>query len=379
MQRLLTLPPLTPDACAITRTPVWIGSGASADLRLHHPAVRPRHVGVIERDDGYWVVRGEGDARVDDVPVGTGRPLKSNSTIEIAPGCAVRFEMSTKAVPQAPSAPPRPAPAAPTRRRRTTGLKSAFRIPVKRTLIIALCVFLLIVGGVMLWRAISTPVGVSELSPDEIFVVDSLMAETYEYLERGYTLLAYRRFDAARAEFATGLGVLTTHPLHTHPDVALRILALEEAVGNFYREEQLRVPTGFSRQGATMSLPRAGLGASMSSDEFLRLVEEVRSEFSQRYRKTLDVTGKDHAEHRSLYGVGGARDLRTRTLSAEELQFVIASFRQRGIRVKDFSKDHVMQQQIKAAIAAGVPDRASTGLHLHIDRFGGRRDRWTVE
>jgi hypothetical protein len=57
---------------------------------------------------------------------------------------------------------------------------------------------------------------------------------------------------------------------------------------------------------------------------------------------------------------------------------VVDACRQRGIRVKDFSQDSILQLQVAAAKRAGLLDRAGTGLHLHIDRFAGRRDRWTV-
>ena len=65
-------------------------------------------------------------------------------------------------------------------------------------------------------------------------------------------------------------------------------------------------------------------------------------------------------------------------MTPEELAFVVSECRSRGIRVKDFSQDSVLQRQIAAATKAGLLDRAGTGLHLHIDRFANRRDSWTV-
>jgi hypothetical protein len=56
----------------------------------------------------------------------------------------------------------------------------------------------------------------------------------------------------------------------------------------------------------------------------------------------------------------------------------VAALREEGIRVKDFSDDAILQAQIRSARAAGLADRAGTGLHLHVDRFPNRRDRWTV-
>jgi hypothetical protein len=56
----------------------------------------------------------------------------------------------------------------------------------------------------------------------------------------------------------------------------------------------------------------------------------------------------------------------------------VANCRAAGIRVKDFSTDSVLQAQIQSAIKAGLADRAGTGVHLHVDRFADRHDRWTT-
>ena len=47
--------------------------------------------------------------------------------------------------------------------------------------------------------------------------------------------------------------------------------------------------------------------------------------------------------------------------------------------MKDFSVDAVLQRQIESARRAGHFDRMGTGLHMHVDRFANRYDRWTVE
>jgi hypothetical protein len=67
-----------------------------------------------------------------------------------------------------------------------------------------------------------------------------------------------------------------------------------------------------------------------------------------------------------------------RNLTQVQITFLITGFGSQGIRVKDFSKDAILQRQIRAAIARGLADRAGTGLHLHIDRFRDRRDPYTV-
>jgi hypothetical protein len=116
----------------------------------------------------------------------------------------------------------------------------------------------------------------------------------------------------------------------------------------------------------------------LSVQEFAAGFAAVRAAFAERYRANLIVTGSDHPEHLSLYGPGGALDLRSSTLQPDQVQFVVDAARTQGIRVKDFSQDSVLRVQIAAAIKAGVSNRAGTGLHLHIDRFANRRDRFTV-
>ena len=120
------------------------------------------------------------------------------------------------------------------------------------------------------------------------------------------------------------------------------------------------------------------LGSKLTSDQFKQAVDEAQLAFQAQFQRAFEITGRDHPEHLSLYGPGSAFDVRTRDLSASQVQFLIQRFGERGIRVKDFSLDAVLLAQIQAAIKRGVPDRAGTGKHLHIDRFRDRRDKYTV-
>jgi hypothetical protein len=107
-------------------------------------------------------------------------------------------------------------------------------------------------------------------------------------------------------------------------------------------------------------------------------VEEAQQEFEARYGRRIVVTGRDHGEHMMLYGPGGALDMRVRDLTREQLVFGMNALRRRGVRVKDFSDDRVLQAQIESARRRNRPDLMGTGLHLHIDRFANRWDRWTT-
>ncbi|MEO7520864.1 MAG: hypothetical protein ABIW79_03510, partial [Gemmatimonas sp.] len=217
-----------------------------------------------------------------------------------------------------------------------------------------------------------------ELSVAQASLLDSLLTVAYDHIERGQTLVEFGANSAALDEFAAGIAAITTSPLRNEPYVRERAEALRALVADIYRLRNLSVPGTYAAARKTISLATAGLRAALSVEQFATGFAAVQSQFNERYRKQLVITGSDHPEHMSLYGRGGALDLRSSNLSAEQVQFVVSAARSHGIRVKDFSQDAILRAQIAAAIKAGLRDRAGTGLHLHIDRFANRRDRYTV-
>ncbi|HEX2203001.1 MAG TPA: hypothetical protein VHG91_06875, partial [Longimicrobium sp.] len=217
------------------------------------------------------------------------------------------------------------------------------------------------------------------LSEADAAHLDSLTLASYERIERGAALLELGLADEALREFARGLTVLETSRLAGNRYARPRIATLEAAIAAVYREKRVAVPARWRAAPAAAPAASPAPRGSISAAEFAAGVKAVQAEFQARYGRTITVTGGDHAEHVSLYGRGGALDLRVRDLSREQIAFAVQAFRARGIRVKDFSDDDVLQRQIASAKAAGLLDRASTGLHLHIDRFANRRDRWTVQ
>lgn len=334
-------------------------------------------MGLVEHADGWWIVRGDGDARVDGQPIGNGVRLRDGATIELAGGCALVFQDEAPvAAPTGPARPANPANVAP---RRRTGLKEGFYISPRAWTLGLLAVLLLGGGALLFWK--STQVGranANELSIEQSLELDSLMVLAFEHVERGNSLLEFGAPQQALREFAEAITVLQLHPLHRHPAVAPRISALERAVSEIYRARRLSVPARFATASRGPTLTKVGLAASLTTEAFARAIDEVMREYEQRFAAKLVITGSDHAEHLSLYGAGGAKDIRTRDLPVDRIQWVVGACRARGIRVKDFTTDDILRRQIQAAIAAGVPDRAGTGLHLHVDRFAGRRDRWTI-
>ncbi len=360
---------------ALDRSPAWIGSAPDATLQLFLPGVAERHVALTEREDGWWLTPGRGAASLNGVPLAHTERLADGDVIEVAPGYRYRFG-SGEAAETPPAA---PAPPAPRRRKRASRLPGPRRRRPVALIIVASLAVLLVAGAIAaigfgLFRADRTG-GV--LTDEQGREVDSLMVAAYDHVERGNTLLELGLADVAAGEFARGVNTLALSRYRDHPAIKPRIEALEASVAAIYRNRRLTVPPAYASARATLAPDRLRQ-ASLTPEQFAAAFAEVSAGFEQRFGSGIEVTGRDHAEHLSLYGAGGALDLRSRTMTPEEVAFVVAECRSRGIRVKDFSQDTILRRQIAAATRAGLLDRAGTGLHLHIDRFANRRDRWTV-
>lgn len=373
----------------VAGSPFWIGSAADSGLRLFLPGIAERHVSILEREDGFWVSpsRAEAAPKVNGAPATAPRRLKSGDLLELAPGVIYRFdsgEPKRAAPPPPPRAPDVLAAAAPARvrqgglvDRKTRRARWMRRGAVAAALVLAVVAVVLVVNALRRREAVRAP-----LSEADALHLDSLMLVSYERVERGTALLELGLGEPALREFAGALNVLETSRLGGNRYVRPRIANLEGAIAQVYRAKRIAVPARYRAAAAApapapsaASLPRGSLSVS----DFAAGVEAVQTEFQARFGRRITVTGGDHAEHVSLYGAGGALDLRVRDLSREQIVFAVRAFRARGVRVKDFSTDDVLQAQIASARRAGLLDRLGTGLHLHVDRFANRRDRWTVQ
>jgi hypothetical protein len=326
------------------------------------------------REDGYWVSPNGVPIHLNGTAVTASAPLKSGDIIELSDGCSFRFD---DGIPK--PAAPSPAPPAPVQARRKT---RRFRLRVDRRKValgLTVATIVALVGGgiALATYALRHRPQDLTLSAADAATLDSLLGVAYDHIERGSTLLEIGASPAALNEFASGINVLRTSRLRENPAVVPRIEAMEASVAAIYRERRLAVPSAYRRIDAAPDAGRS-LRAVLSVLDFAQRFADVDRLFQSKYAKRIIVTGTDHAEHVSLYGRGGAMDLRTRDLSQDEIRFLVAELRTRRVRVKDFSTDSILQRQIRGAIAAGLIDRVSTGLHLHIDRFANRRDGFTV-
>jgi hypothetical protein len=373
------------DDVSVQPTPFWIGAAADSGLRLLLPGMAARHVSILEREDGFWISPARPDAppRVNGALALAPRRLCHGDLLEFAPGVVYRFD-SGVAVPAAAAPRVRPPPMAARvpARERQGGLVDR-RTRRRRRLwwvAVAVALSLVIVAIAVAVSALRRDVPVqAPLSAEDAVFLDSLMLVSSERVERGTALLGLGLADEALREFAGAVTQLETSRLGGNEWVRPRIANLEAAIASVYRERRIAVPARYQAAARAPSASAAALPrGSLTVEQFAAAVEEAQREFEARYGRRVVVTGRDHGEHMMLYGPGGALDMRVRDLTREQLVFAMDALRRRGVRVKDFSDDRVLQAQIESARRRNRPDLMGTGLHLHIDRFANRWDRWTT-
>jgi hypothetical protein len=386
--RLVPVAPTQGAPRSIALTPFWIGSAPDSALPLQLPGVAPRHVAVMEREDGFYL---SPVANVFPAPLLNGRPVSSltrmqnGDVIQVVPGLEWRLETGEPL----PAAPPeqddgdafvpvagRSGKKKKRKARRSIGGGGGGRTVLVWGAVLALMA-LLVVAGIVVYRGATSESNVTPLSDSDAALFDSLLLVSYDHMERGSTLLDIGLSDQALQEFARSTNVVETSRLRDNPWVKPRIAALEATIGEIYRTRSINVPAQYRNAKATVSTASA-LKAQLTASDFAARFGSVETRFASQFHRQVVVTGRDHPEHVSLYGKGGAIDMRVNDLSREQVQWIVANCRAAGIRVKDFSTDSVLQAQIASAIKAGLADRAGTGVHLHVDRFADRHDRWTT-
>ena len=370
---------------SIALTPFWIGSSPDSALPLLLPGVAPRHVAVLEREDGFYL---SPVANVYPAPLLNGRSvtgptrMQNGDVVQIVPGVVWRLETGEPLPVAAEEADegfvgvaPRSGKHKKKRKAKRGGGGHGRTIAVWFGVLAV--VALLIVAGVVVYSGATRESQVTPLSDTDAALFDSLLLVSYDHMERGSTLLDLGLSDQALQEFARSTNVVETSRLRDNPWVKPRIASLEATIGEIYRTRRINVPAQYRNAKATVSTA-SSLKAQLSAADFSTRFLAMQTQFSSQFHRQVVVTGRDHPEHLSLYGRGGAIDMRVNDMSREQVQWIVANCRSAGIRVKDFSTDSVLQAQIQSAIKAGLADRAGTGVHLHVDRFADRHDRYTV-
>ena len=370
---------------SIALTPFWIGSSPDSALPLLLPGVAPRHVAVLEREDGFYL---SPVANVYPAPLLNGRSvtgptrMQNGDVVQIVPGVVWRLETGEPLPVAAEEADegfvgvaPRSGKHKKKRKAKRGGGGHGRTIAVWFGVLAV--VALLIVAGVVVYSGATRESQVTPLSDTDAALFDSLLLVSYDHMERGSTLLDLGLPDQALQEFARSTNVVETSRLRDNPWVKPRIASLEATIGEIYRTRRINVPAQYRNAKATVSTA-SSLKAQLSAADFSTRLLAIQTQFATQFHRQVVVTGRDHPEHLSLYGRGGAIDMRVNDMSREQVQWIVANCRSAGIRVKDFSTDSVLQAHIQSAIKAGLADRAGTGVHLHVDRFADRHDRYTV-
>ena len=384
--KLVPVAPTRGAPVSIALTPFWIGSAPGSALQLQLPRVAPRHVAVMEREDGFYLSPVAG---VSPAPTLNGRDvsgltrMQNGDVIEIVPGVVWRLETGEPLPVDAEEEDEAFVPVAGRsgKKRKKKKMRRGSGGGRGRSIAVGFAVLalvaLLVVAGVVVYRGATHESQVTPLSDTDAALFDSLLLVSYDHMERGSTLLDLGLSDQALQEFARSTNVIETSRLRDNPWVKPRIAALEATVGEIYRTRSINVPSQYKNAKATVSIA-SSLKAQLSTVDFATRFLAMQTRFASQFHREVVVTGRDHPEHLSLYGKGGAIDMRVNDLSREQVQWIVANCRAAGIRVKDFSTDSVLQAQIQSAIKAGLSDRAGTGVHLHVDRFADRHDKYTV-
>ena len=389
--RLTPVGPTQGDSVVVDRSPFWIGSSSSCGLRIYLPGVAERHASISERQDGYYLSPfGPTTAvRLNGHPVTAATKLLDEGVIELGPSARYEFvtgESRVKPVMEEPE-PSDEASLAPGRKRAWWQRRRRVRSSRSTTPWGLLIVGAVVLGGlgylaVTTIRRVRSVAGEADsiptLSELDQQTFDSLMAEATTRFERAATLLDFGATDEAANQLTEALVLLKSSTIADNAWFIPAINTFNNAAVDLYQFNKRTRVGGMEKVKNSFKDLGGSLGSKLSPQLFALAVDEAQRAFTARFQRTFEITGRDHPEHLSLYGPGSAFDVRTRDLPAEQVQFLIGAFGDRGIRVKDFSVDAILLAQIQAAIKRGVPDRAGTGKHLHIDRFRDRRDKYTV-
>lgn len=191
-------------------------------------------------------------------------------------------------------------------------------------------------------------------------------------LSRGDADCARREFDNAIDEFLeSGIDLRTdTYLLAGWRDIIETIHRYESTPLSLDGRAFWRAQEFEGRPPEDDKLGSPEPGGPLDTGMFQNRFAELQRLFTDKYHREITLTGADHAEHRRLYGSGSAYDIRVRDLSREQVNFIIATGRNLGLRIKDFSTWESVATHNARSRTLGRPlDTFATGVHLHIDRM----------
>jgi len=213
-------------------------------------------------------------------------------------------------------------------------------------------------------------------------VVESIIASSEQHFRKGESYFAAGNIDGARREFDAAIDAMTDCGIDLRGDTRL-YAHWRELIAKIDRYQTAAASDAQARgwgaqefEGRPAAQPAEVADASparphgaLTAATFQRRFEELGNRFKAKYGREFVVTGADHEEHRRLYGSGSAYDIRVRDLSAEQIQFIIATGNELGLRVKDFSTWEKVRAHNSRVLSLHLPhDTLATAVHIHIDR-----------
>jgi hypothetical protein len=374
---IIPLPPAPGVALPLPGTSaVTIGTASAATLRVERPGVAPRHAEIAYREGAWWIRPVDGTVEVNGLPLTDATRLMDRDEIRIATDVCYAFatgERRTRRMGSAADMIARP-------RKRRYGRMPGPEWNVSFAAIGTVVLAILLVAGaaaVVWYTVFRATKSIVVLDDRQAAELDALLVIAYDHVERGGMLLELGLGDGAGDEFAKAVTTLELSDLRNNPLVKPRIQALAASVAAIYRERSLAVPSNYANATSPLT-PEQLKTASLTVDQFAAQFAMMAAEFQAKFGHEIVVSGRDHAEHLALYGKGGAMDLSIKNMNPTEVQFLVNKAHARHIRIKDFSQDTILRRQVANAIKAGLVFEAGTGLHVHVDRFANRRDRWTT-
>ena len=322
--RLVPVAPTQGAPISIALTPFWIGSAPNSALTLQLPGVAPRHVALMEREDGFYL---SPVANVSPAPLLNGRVatgltrMKNGDVIEVVPGSVWRLETGEPLPISEEEQDEGFVGVAPRsgKKRRSAQMASASAVTGGRyTHWVAVSVRQ--AGAAYRCRdrgytGATHESQVTPLSDNDAALFDSLLLVSYDHMERGSTLLDLGLSDQALQEFARSTNVVETSRLRDNPWVKPRIAALEATIGEIYRTRSINVPSQYKNAKATVNMA-SSLKAQLSAADFATRFAAMQTRFASQFHREVVVTGRDHPEHLSLYGQGWRdRHARERSLA----------------------------------------------------------------
>lgn len=345
-------------------------------IRLEHPGVALRHAECELRDGTWWIRSVDGTVEVNGVPATGGIRLTDRDELRIGTDLYFEFATGEKRTRRMESA--ADMIARPRKRRYGRMPGPGWNVSFAAVGTVVLAVLLVAGAAAVVWYTVFRATrSIAVLDDRQAAELDTLLVIAYDHVERGGMLLELGLGDGAGDEFAKAVTTLELSDLRDNPLVKPRIQALAASVAAIYRERSLAVPSNYANATSPLT-PDQMKTASLTADEFAAKFGLMAATFAAQFGHPIVVSGRDHAEHVFLYGKGGAMDLSIKNMPPAEVNWIVNRAHALHIRVKDFSQDTILRRQVANAIKAGLLFEAGTGLHLHIDRFANRRDRWTT-